>query len=202
MPTLDPRIDEYIAAAKPFAQPILKRVRKAFHTGCPDVVETIKWSRPFFEHGGPLGGMGAFKAHVAYGFWRAKEMDDPEQIFTVDGKAQMFNIRAEKAADLPTPRVLASYVRRAAALNGTPRPKKRKPAKSRAAPATPAVLKAALAKNKKAAEFFKSLPPSAKRDYVEWITSAKREATRDKRLATTIEWLSEGKRRNWKYESC
>ncbi len=202
MPPADPRVDAYIAKAEPFARPILERIRKSFHKGCPEIVEQIKWKHPSFEHNGIIGGMASHKAHVSLWFHRGAEVDDPDGIFDGMGEKQMAGARAEKLSDLPTQRVLASYVKRAAKLNEGPSRLAKKPVPRKPAPKIPAVVKAALAKNKKARTFYESLPPGAKRDYVEWVTTAKREATRDKRLATMVVWLSEGKRRNWKYENC
>lgn len=210
MVTTDPRIDAYIEKAPAFAQPMLVRMRKAFHKGCPQVVETMKWSRPFFDHEGPLGFMAAYTKHASFGLWRAKELPDPEGIFQhTDNMLMGFN-KVGTLRELPSQAVLGAYVKRAAQLNerralektAPKTSKKKKKAAARPAPKAPADLLAAFRKHKRAKATFDSFPPSAKRDYVEWITSAKREATREKRLATTIEWLTEGKRRNWKYESC
>lgn len=207
-PTIDPRVDAYLETVPEFARPILERVRKAFHQGCPDLVETMKWSRPHFEHHGLLGGMSAFKAHCTFGFWRGKELDDPDGI--LDGVGQntdMAAIKVETVKDLPTLKVLKDYVKRAAKLNESleGKPKRKAPAKKKAArpaPKAPADLAAALKKNKKAKITFDGFSPSKKREYVDWITEAKREATREKRLAQAIEWMSEGKSKNWKYENC
>ena len=199
-PTLDPRVDEYIANAAPFAQPILKKVRAAFHSGCPDLTETIKWGVPSFERNGILGGMASFQAHVGYGFWRASEMEDPHDLLGDVRKSSPMRIRAESAKDLPTKAVLVSYVKQARRLDDTAAPKKQSSANTKRT--VPADLQAAIRANRMAATFWKTLAPGYRRDYIDWITDAKREATREKRLAQTIEWLAEGKRKNWKYENC
>jgi uncharacterized protein YdeI (YjbR/CyaY-like superfamily) len=64
----------------------------------------------------------------------------------------------------------------------------------------PQDLKSALARNAKARAAFEGFSPSHRREYVEWIEDAKRDDTRRKRLATAIEWMGEGKPRNWKYQ--
>ena len=205
MPQTDARVDAYIKRAPAFAQPMLVRIRKAFHKGCPQVVETIKWGWPAFEHHGLLGGMAAFKQHVSYGFWRGEDLDDPDGLFPEAGGASVFGAKPASLKELPTQAVLAAYVRRAAALNeeiaaGT-RPKtRRQTPKRRLPPKVPADLAEALAADASAKAFFRGLAPSHQREYVEWIVEAKREATRAKRVATTIAWLAEGKRRNWRYE--
>ena len=214
MSTTDPRVDAYIAEARPFARPLLEHLRRGFHKGCPKLVETIKWGTPAFEHGGLLGVMSAHKEHVAWALWRGARLDDPEGLLKKVGRTSMTRAKASTKSELPTQKVIADYVRRAAALAAEegPSPKRSGGAKQpsgkrstktrRPPPKTPEDLAVRLAENDDARRFFESLPPSAKRDYVDWITGAKRDATRTKRLNTTIEWLAEGKRRHWKYENC
>lgn len=193
-------VDAYIAKAAPFARPILSRIRKAMHKGCPQVEETIKWGVPHFEYKGVLAGMAAFKQHAAFGFWKRRLMSDPTGFFS-KGESGMGGRKIRTADELPTDAVLAGLVREAVALNEkgvkAPRVVKKKPPVK-----TPPYLAAALKKNAKARATFENLPPSARRDYVEWLTGAKQAATRERRLATTIEWLSAGKRFSWKYENC
>ena len=195
------QVDDYIANAPDYAQPILKKIRTAFHKGCPGVEEAIKWGIPYFLHHGMLGGMAAFKKHVGFGFWRSSELDDPEQLFETGtgAKQSMCTAKVFDVKELPTQKVLVDYVKRAAKLNenGKPTPKK---ASKNISTRVPADLADLLKKNKAAKTTYDALAPGQKRDYIEWITEAKRDATRQKRLKTTIEWLSEGKRRNWKYE--
>lgn len=195
----DPRVDAYINKAAPFAQPILKHLRKIVHAGCPDVEETIKWSFPHFDYKGIMCGMAAFKQHCVFGFWKH------ELIFQGrSGQNGMttgtFRSRIISLADLPDERILLGYVRKAAALNeagikapARTQPKKKEPLK------IPNYFAAALKKNAKAQKTFEDFSPSNKRDYVEWVIEAKREETRQERLKTAIKWLAEGKPRNWKY---
>lgn len=198
----DPRIDAYIEKAEPFARPVLKKVRALFHKGCPKLEETMKWGAPSFDYQGMLGGMASFKQHVSYGFWKAKLMDDPQGILKSATGQSNFSFKASSIADLPDEMVLVAYVKEAKRLNdaGVNAPaKKRKPRK---AIEIPDYFQKALNRNKKAKSTFDGFPYSKRRDYVEWLTEAKREATREKRLATAIEWLADGKSRNWKYENC
>ena len=193
----DPRVDAYIAKAQPFAQPILRHLRAVVHEGCPDVEEAIKWGMPSFTYHGILAGMAAFKAHVAFGFWKGK---------LVTGE----NARADEAMwsfgritsldDLPPKRKLLALVKKAAALNAQGATAPRVAKRTRPALRMPADLGAALKSKPKAKAFYATLSPSAKRDYIEWITEAKQPTTRAKRVAQTVQWLGEGKRRNWKYE--
>lgn len=193
----DPRVDAYIAKAQPFAQPILTHLRELLHEACPDVQETIKWGMPAFMYHGILAGMASFKAHAAFGFWKGKLITDTA------GKSReaMWQFgKITSLKDLPNKRELRSLVKKAMQLNeaGAKTPRGLKHAKP--ALRAPADLTAALKSKAKARTFFASLAPSAKRDYIEWITEAKRAATRAERVATTVQWLGEGKRRNWKYE--
>ncbi len=197
----DPRVDAYIAKAAPFARPILEKLRKAFHKGCPAAAETMKWSTPYFEKDGLVGGMAAFKAHVSFTLWKGHDLEDPQGLFAQVGKTNMAAVKVASVNDLPTQAVLCDYIKRAAALNVVGAECK-PAAKRKPAPKTPADLAAALKQNAKARKTFEALPPSGKREYVDWITEAKRDATRTKRLETSVLWLSEGKRRNWKYENC
>ena len=198
MATKDPRIDAYIAKSADFAKPILKHLRKVVHAGCPQVEETIKWSMPHFDYKGVMCGMAAFKEHCAFGFWKGDLVLDRENTPEKSGMGSFGLIKSLK--DLPSERTLIGYVKKAAALNaaGIKAPGRAQP-KKRAPIPVPDYFAAALNKNSKARKTFESFPPSHRREYLEWITEAKREQTRNERMATAIKWLAEGKSRNWKY---
>ncbi len=198
--TRDPRIDAYIERAAPFAQPLLTHLRELVHETCPDVEETIKWGMPTFVHaGGILCGMAAFKQHASFGFWKhALVVGEGEPRDGMGSYGKMTSLK-----DLPPKKTLLAHIRKAMKLNedGVKAPAQRKSA-PKPPPEAPADLVAALKKNKAAKAIFDAFPPSCKREYVEWIVEAKREETRAKRLTQAIEWMAEGKRRNWKYENC
>jgi uncharacterized protein YdeI (YjbR/CyaY-like superfamily) len=196
----NPEVDEYIAKAAPFAQPILKKIRKAFHKGSPEIVETIKWSFPHFEYKGLVGSMAAFKGHVAWGFNKAKLMSDPHGILRPIGeKTSMGGVKVLEVSELPPEDVMVAYVREAVRLNEEGINAEKKPKKPAPAVEIPEDLAAALRKNRKALSTFEKFSPSHRREYVEWIVEAKQAATRKRRLETAVEWLAEGKTRNWKY---
>jgi hypothetical protein len=196
----DPRIDAYIARQSDFARPILAHVRAVVHEACPDVEETMKWSMPTFVYGGGiLCGMAAFKQHASFGYWKhALVVGEGEPR---DGMGSYGKLTSVK--DLPPKKTLLAHIKRAMQLNldNVKSPAQRKAA-PKPPPEAPADLVAALKKNATARKTFEAFPPSAQRDYVEWIVEAKREETRAKRLAQAVEWMAEGKRRNWKYENC
>ncbi len=195
-----PEVDAYVARSAPFARPILERLRRLFHEACPDIEETMKWRFPHFERRGIVGSMAAYKEYCSFGFWKGSIMKDPHGLFSPVGNTSMNARRITDVSQLPADRVLLSYIREAVALNkkGVKVPARKK-AEPRANLEVPAFFLAALHKNKKAKAAFESLSPSHQREYTEWLTEAKQQATRDKRLATAIEWLAEGKPRYWKY---
>jgi uncharacterized protein YdeI (YjbR/CyaY-like superfamily) len=191
----DPRVDAYIGKSAPFAKSILKRVRTLAHQADPEIAETLKWGMPAFMHDGIVGGMAAFKAHCAIWFWKSKLVHGRP-----NGRDAMGSFgRIAALKDLPADKVLIGYIKKAVALNVKGIKKRsgpRKPAKARA---VPAYLSAALKQDKRAQTTFKGLSTSHRNEYIEWITEAKREATRAQRLATTLKWLAAGRSLNWKY---
>ncbi len=195
----EPRIDAYIAKAAPFARPILEKVRERVHAAVPEVEEAMKWSAPGFTLDGKiLLMMAAFKAHAALNFWRGQEIGDGSPKAGAMGQLG----KLTSVDDLPPDAELDAMIREAAALSKkAPAPRKTKH-EPRTAPLLHPEFAAALAKAPKARAALDGFPPSAQRDYFEWIAEAKQDGTRQKRIATAIEWLSEGKRRHWKYQNC
>jgi uncharacterized protein YdeI (YjbR/CyaY-like superfamily) len=194
----DPRVDAYIGKSADFAKPILTHLREVMHSACPDVEETIKWSMPHFDYNGALGGMAAFKKHCAFGFWKGALVTGDD----AKSKEAMGSFGCiTKVSDLPPKATLAGYVKKAMKLNeeNVPRPKS-KTAKPRKEIPVPAYFAAALKKNRKAQAAFDAFSPSHRWEYLEWITEAKQTATRERRMAQAIEWIAEGKSRNWKYQ--
>lgn len=198
MSTTDPRVDAYIAKAAPFAQPILKHLRKAVHSASPQIDETIKWGFPHFMYKGMLCGMAAFKAHATFGFWKGSLIVKRAGKAAEDAMGQFGRITSVK--DLPAAAVLKRYVREAMRLNdenvkvpGRERPKKARPV------VVPPDLKAALAAHAKAKAAFARFSPTHQREYCDWIASAKRDETRARRLEAAIDQIAQGKPQNWKY---
>lgn len=207
------KIDKYIKDAPEYAQPIMEKLRKVVHKGCPQAEEVIKWGCPYFMYQDKLFcGMAAFKKHVGFGFWNSKEMDDPENLFAsgTGKKASMCNAHFHSVSELPTQKVLIEYVKQAKRLTdklveagsrkSTESTKKKSSKKKVAVPRVPADLSKALKNSNASKTYFDSLAPSHRRDFVEWILEAKREATREKRINETIKLLKENKTRHWKYK--
>jgi uncharacterized protein YdeI (YjbR/CyaY-like superfamily) len=190
----DSRVDAYIERAAPFARPILKHLRKVVRAGCPDAEETIKWNFPFFEHNGIICFMSAFKEHCAFGFWKGS------LIFGAKHKGAMGHFgRITSINELPDAKALARYVRKAAKLNEAGVQKSRPRSRAKQKVSVPSDLKAALQKNAKARKTFENFSYTNKKEYADWITDAKRDETRKRRLQTAIQWLTQGKPQNWRY---
>jgi uncharacterized protein YdeI (YjbR/CyaY-like superfamily) len=207
--SLNPKVDAYVAKAQPFAKPIIEHLRELVHKGCPEVEETIKWSRPFFEYRGAiLCNVSAFKEHCSFGFW-GEEIGAVLREAKVLGEEGMGSLgRITSLKDLPSDKQMLGWIRQAAGFVDSgqytsPIVARRKVVKAqKPALETPSELAAALKKNKRAAAAFAAFSPSCRREYVEWIADAKRPETRDKRIETALDWIAEGKQRNWKYQSC
>jgi uncharacterized protein YdeI (YjbR/CyaY-like superfamily) len=191
----EPRIDAYIANAQPFSRPILEKVRERVHAIIPDVEEAMKWGHPTYCKGGKIVlGTAAFKEHAAVNFWRGQELGLGRSAGAMGQLGKLTSV-----ADLP--KDLDAMIAKAATVSAAPAPlKPKRPPKPM--PDVHPDFAAALARAPKAKAAMDSFPPSCRREYLEWVAEAKQEATRQKRIATAIEWLSEGKRRNWKYENC
>jgi hypothetical protein len=200
MPTTDARVDAYIEKSNDFAKPILRHLRAVVHEACPGVEETMKWSFPHFDYKGMMCSMAAFKQHCAFNFWKQALLE--KSAFPAEKTAMGSFGRITSLKDLPNDKTLKKLIVDAARLNEEGVKVIKTVSKEKKELVVPDILTGALATNALAAETFNNFPYSKKKEYVEWITEAKTDATRDKRLATTIEWLAEGKARNWKYEKC
>ena len=200
MASKDLRVDAYIARSAAFATPILSHLRKLVHANCPQATETLKWGMPHFEYkGGIFCRMAAFKAHCTFGFWLGALLKIESKLDQAMGQFG----RITSLADLPSDKEFARIVKAAMKLHdeGAKSPSRSKPAEKKEL-VVPDYFLAAVKKNKKALATFAGFSPSKQKEYVEWITEAKTEATRDKRLLQAVEWMAEGKVRNWKYLNC
>jgi hypothetical protein len=204
----NPKVDAYLGRVQPFALPIMEHLRDLVHKGCPGVVETIKWSRPFFEYEGViLGNMSAFKQHCSFGFW-GEEIGAVLREAGVLGSESMGSLgRITSLQDLPSDKQLLVWIRQAAGFVDrgeytSPIAARHRVVKApRQAIAVPAEFTAALQKDKQASASFASFSPSCRREYVEWIAAAKRPETRNKRLAAAMASIAQSKPLHWKYQN-
>ena len=205
----NPKVDVYIAKAQPFAQPILIHIRELVHKACPGVEESIKWSRPFFDYKGViLGNMSGFKEHCSFGFW-GEEIGAVLRAANIIQDGGMGSLgRITTLKDLPSDKQMLDLLRQAKAFIDkgeytSPIAARNKVVKAPKAPIeVPPEFTKALKASKAASQTFANFSPSCKREYIEWIADAKRPETRDKRIAQAVEWIAEGKQRNWKYQNC
>jgi uncharacterized protein YdeI (YjbR/CyaY-like superfamily) len=196
-------VDAYISKAADFAQPVLRHLREVLHEGAPGVVEEMKWSRPFFVYKGViLGNISAFKEHCSFGLWGPEVSSAlrDEGAAKANGMGTFGKIAS--VDELPSRKKLVGYVKLGAkAIDVGERTKTwSRPKVAKGDVVVPEVLAAALKKNKAAEKKFETMTPGAKREYCDWISEAKREATREQRVETAVAWIGEGKSRNWKYE--
>lgn len=198
----DSRIDLYISKSADFAKPILNHLRQLIHSACPDVQETIKWGFPHFVYKDEiLCSMASFKQHCAFGFWKASLMNDKTLTKNAESESAMGHYgKITSLKDLPPDKKIISHIKEAMMLNEKGiKLQKKKITKAKSEIIVPEFFLNRLKKNKQALKTFEAFSPSHKREYVEWITEAKTEQTRNKRIETAIEWLADGKPRNWKY---
>jgi uncharacterized protein YdeI (YjbR/CyaY-like superfamily) len=196
----DPRIDAYITKAGDFAKPILKHLRELVHSACPDVEETMKWSHPHFVRKGILCNMAAFKQHCAFRFWKNSLVVGKAQ--GEEGAVSRFR-RITALSDLPSDRILIGYIKKAVQLDEEgikPSPRSRPTEKKELI--MPDDFRETLAKNKKAQATFENFSYSHKKEYLDWISEARKAETRQRRIETALRQMGEGKSRDWKYQNC
>jgi uncharacterized protein YdeI (YjbR/CyaY-like superfamily) len=201
MEQYDHRVDAYIGKAADFAQPVLNYIREVIHEASPLITETIKWGCPSFDYKGPIVMMAAFKQHCGLNLWKASLMNDPNRVMKLnDGNAGQFS-RITSITDLPQKDILIDFIKQGVALNekGLKVPTKKTTGEKEEL-IVPEYFTAALDNNPQAKVNFNGFSYSQKKEYLEWLIEAKSEATRDKRMETAVEWISEGKTRNWKYQ--
>lgn len=198
---VDKRIDAYIAKAPEFAQPILTRIRDLVHAAVPEVEETVKWRHPAFDYNGSMCMMVAFKNYAMISFWKGKIMADPAGIMILDDRDAVGHLgQWASVKDMPSDKLMKQYIKEAARINTEGIKLPARPKKDKAELVIPDYFTKALGKNKKAKQVFEDFSYSHRKEYLEWITDAKTEETRNKRIATALEWMEEGKGRNWKYQ--
>ena len=201
MSITDPRIDAYIENAQPFAKPILIHLREIIHETCPEIEETWKWSFPHFMYKGKiLCAFSAFKQHCGFGFWLEKEMNTMKELTKGAESTGMFTLgKIRNIDDLPSKVLLKTAIQEAMELTDMGVTLKKAAAEKKETE-VPQYFSDALNENADAKKVFENASPSFRKEYSMWITDAKTEATRNKRIEQALEWISAGKGRNWKYE--
>lgn len=196
-------VSEYINKSADFAQPVLRHLRELIHEACPEVEEKLKWGFPHFDYKGTYVSFAAFKEHCAFSFWKARLMKDPHKLLGEKEEKAMGHFgRIASLDDLPPDNILLEYLLQAKQLNeeGKKISPKKPTDKEKSELVVPEDLEQALRKNKPAHAAFEKFSYSGRKEYIQWISEAKTQETRNKRIATTVEWSAEGKTRNWKYK--
>jgi uncharacterized protein YdeI (YjbR/CyaY-like superfamily) len=195
-------IDNYISKSAGFAKPVLRYLRKLVHDTCPDSEEKMKWGMPYFDYKGEMMcSMAAFKQHAVFSFWKAALMKDKILLENARSEVAMGHLgKITSLKDLPSDKKVIAWIKEAMKLNDEGKKLiKAKPVTQKEL-IIPDYFITAVKKNKKAWATFNDFSLAAKKEYLQWVTEAKAEATRNKRLLHSIEWMAEGKKRNWKYE--
>lgn len=194
-PNAKQEIDAYIDEMQPFAKAICKKLRSIILKADDSIQEDWKWG-PHYSSNGMVCGYGGFQKHVKFTFFNGAGMKDPKKLFNhcVDNEFS----RSIKYTDIKEidEKTIAEYVKDSVAVNekGFKRETKNKTIE------VPADLQQALDKNKTAAAFFKDLSYVYKKDFVEWVTSAKREETRKDRISKVVEKCKDKRRMNDQYK--
>jgi len=200
MGTRNPKVDAYIERSPEFARAILSHLRALVHRACPQATETIKWGFPNFEYKGILCNMAAFKNHCAFSFWKASLLSDRRKILRRHGKTSMGQFgKVRDLRDLPSDSVILAYIKEAKSLNDLGAKVPAGEARTKPPLRVPADFRRALGSSTKARGTFERFSTSHRREYIDWLTSAKTTGTRKRRLTTAIQWLEQGKIRDWKY---
>ena len=196
------KVDAYIAKSADFAKPILIYLRELVHRTAPEINEAMKWGFPFFDYKGPVCQMAAFKKHCAFGFWKERLLNDPQGYLKLDGEVSSAGSFGSilSISDLPPEEVIVGFIHQAIAINEQGIKVEKKPAAPKAELSMPDDFDKLLRGNLAAMDHFEKFSPSKKREYLEWFADAKSEATREKRMQQGLEWIAEGKSRNWKYQ--
>ena len=202
MGQFDERIDAYIAKSADFAKPILIHIRQVIHQASPLINETVKWGMPFFDYKGPVCMMAAFKQHCGFGFWKASRLNDPHGLLQgIDAEAAAGSFgRIENMNDLPSDEALIGFIHQMIAINESGVKEAKKPSAPKPELPMPADFDKLLREDLGAMGNYEKFSPSCKREYLEWFAEAKSDATREKRIQQALEWIGEGKTRNWKYK--
>jgi uncharacterized protein YdeI (YjbR/CyaY-like superfamily) len=198
----DERIDAYIAKSADFAKPILIHIREVVHKASPLINETVKWGMPFFDYKGPICMMAAFKQHCGFGFWKASRLNDPDKLLQgsdAEAAAGSFG-RIASLNDLPSDEALIGFIHQMIAMNESGVKEPKKPSTPKAEFPMPADFDKLLKADLVTMGNYEKFSPSCKRKYLEWFADAKSDATREKRMQQALEWIGEGKTRNWKYK--
>lgn len=193
-------VEEYIENSANFAEEIAM-LRNIINSTALE--ETIKWSMPTYcLNGKNVLGLGAFKNHFCIWFHHGVFLKDEHKLLynaQEEKTKAMRQMRFETKKDINKAAVLA-YVKEA--IENQRLGRELKPQRKTKPVTIPKELKTALNTNSEFKKTFKQLSPSHQREYCDYITEAKRDDTKQRRLEKIIPMIINGKGLNDKYKNC
>lgn len=190
------KISQYIESADVKKKEILQRLRDFLNRDDFGLTEDWKWHAPNFNSNGMVCWLAFFKSHVGLNFFKGSLIEDLHGLYDNASMDKGNRIIKYKTINEINENLLEYYIYEAIKHNK----EGAKITSKKVEIEVPKDLAKALEKDIMAKDFFTNLAPGYKRDYIDWIISAKQEKTRLKRLETTLEWLGQGKKKNWRYK--
>ncbi|GAB2541876.1 DUF1801 domain-containing protein [Rufibacter soli] len=185
------KIDAFFTNAPAFAKPICEKLRLAIDEADPALKPSWKWGTPVYEKAGAsmVCAISVHKQHVNLTFFQGAQVPDTYGVFTtgLDGK-NMRTIRFTEVGQVKEEQIV-EYVRAATLV----KPDKSGKSTERSVIEIPEDLKQALA-HAKQLEKFEQMAYTHRKEYVRWVSEAKRQETRDGRITKTVERITEGKK--------
>lgn len=194
-PNASSEILAYIESMPEFSKSICIKLRSIILSADKNITEDWKWGPNYFLDG-MLCGFSGFKHHVKLTFYNGSAMKNSKGLFNhcVDNEFNR-SIKYTDAGEVDA-KAIREYIKDSIQVNrnGFKRIVTDKEIK------VPVDLLDALSQNKKATSFFDALSYGYKKDFVEWVISAKRPETRQDRIAKTVLMCGENRKMNDKYK--
>ena len=188
-------IDEGISKLEPFAQVICKRLRKLILSSDPEMIEDWKWGPNYYLNGMVCGYWG-FKKHVSFVFFQGLLLKDKKKILQENpGNVHNRHIKFTDVKQIDD-NVILEYLFEAIDNN-------RKGLKITETKDKTIIVPEDVEKQFKKAKvlaYFDSIAFSHRKEYIQWIESAKKVETRTKRIEQAIEKLMDKQGLNDKYK--
>jgi hypothetical protein len=195
------QINQYMAELPEWQRRMLVRLRQLIHEAAPEVEEAWRWDKPHFDNAGIMVGLCAFKEHVAVWFHKGALLKDTKKLFEATARTEEKGMRAYKLheGDKINEAAFLDLVKQAVAVNdkGT---KLREAKPTKKALVVPEDLEQVLRKDPTAWANWEAFPVGHRRAYVEWVTDARQEETRKRRIAQSLEKIREGEQQEERHQ--
>jgi hypothetical protein len=191
------RINLYIAELPDWQRKHLVRVRQLIHSTEERIEEAWRGNAPHFDHQGSLIGMHAFKSCVSIWFHKGASLKDGHGLFKLTEKDAEREVRKYKIheGESINEKAFLDLLKQALKVNAAQAGGAETKPTSRAL-VVPSDMEQVLRKDEQAWAQWEGLAASHKREYVEWITDAKQDETRKRRLAKALEMIRDGQAKN------